>query len=372
MHRKPNGCEVPLSASDACTGLIARNYSHLSCVGDFVFMICIRGGCDMKKILRIVGILAAILIVIIAGVVAYFFLYYPNVDKAPQLTVERTSERIERGRYLANQVSGCLGCHSTRNDDYFAGPIIKGTEGKGGERFGPEFGLPGVLYASNITPSGIGSLTDGELLRAITSGVRKDNSVLFPLMPYPHFTKMSDEDLYSIIAYIRTLKPIPNDIPKSSINFPVSMFIRAVPSTHVSVPQPDSISKADYGDYLVNAAGACSACHTQMDKGGPKKGMVFAGGNEFRIPAGIIRSANITPDEETGIGYWTEDLFVDRFKFYASASSQTLDPKKVGYYTVMPWTMYGGMSEDDLRAIYAYLRTLPPVHNAVTKYEPLK
>jgi hypothetical protein len=326
----------------------------------------------MKKVLRVVTIAAAVLVVLIAAVVAYFFLRYPAVDKAPQLSVKPTAARVERGRYLVNHVAICLDCHSTRNYDVFAGPIVKGTEGKGGERFGPEEGLPGLLYASNLTPAGsVGTMSDGELFRAITSGVRKDNSVLFPLMPYTHFNQMADEDLYAIIAYIRTLKPIPNDVRKSSIDFPVSMFIRAVPAPHAVVPEPARSNQIEYGKYLVNAA-VCSGCHTQSEKGEPKKGMDFAGGNVFNTRVGMIRTANITPDEETGIGYWSEDFFVDRFKYYATDSAQRLDPKKVGYYTVMPWLLYAGMTEQDLRAIYAYLRTMPPVKNAVVKFEPLK
>ncbi len=323
----------------------------------------------MKMGIRVVGILAAIVTIAIVGVGANYFLRYPNVPDPPPLTVDRTPSRIERGRYLANHVSMCIDCHSVRNFEYFAGPLIPGTEGKGGERFGPEEGLPGLLYASNITPAGIGSLTDGELFRIITSGVRKDNSVIFPLMPYTHFNNLSDEDLYSIIAYIRTLPSIPNEVPPSTIDFPVSMFIRAVPAPHESTPEPDRNNKYEYGKYLVNAA-VCAACHTPSDKGDPIAGMEFAGGSEFKTHLGIIRTANITPDEATGIGLWTEDAFVSRFKHFAADSAKTLDPKTVGYYTAMPWTMYAGMTDQDLRAIYTYLRTMPPVTNAVVKYEP--
>ncbi|HLP14856.1 MAG TPA: cytochrome C, partial [Bacteroidota bacterium] len=262
----------------------------------------------MKKLLRVAGILAAIIILFAVGVAAFYFLYYPKVEKAPQLTVERTLGRIERGKYLANHVTMCIECHSTRNFDYFAGPIVKGSEGKGGEHFGADEGVPADLYAPNITPAGVaGTLTDGELLRTITSGVRKDNSVLFPLMPYSRFNKLTDEDLYSIIAYVRTLPPIENTPPKSKINFPVNLFIRAVPTTHTSVPEPNRSNKLEYGKYLVNAA-VCAACHTPMEKGQPKQGMDFAGGREFITTFGTIRTANITPDEQTGIGNWTEDF----------------------------------------------------------------
>ncbi|MGE5313054.1 MAG: c-type cytochrome [Acidobacteriota bacterium] len=324
----------------------------------------------MKKALRVAGLVLAIVLVAVIGFVAYYFLHYPAVDGPAQLTIDRTPARIERGRYLVNHVSICIDCHSVRNLELFAAPVMKGTEGKGGQRFGQEEGLPGTLYASNITPAGIGHYSDGELFRAITSGVKKDNTVLFPLMPYTHFTKMTDEDLYSIIAYVRTLKPIENTVEKSTVDFPVSMFIRAVPQKHVPVSEPDRKNKLEYGRYLVNAA-LCAACHTPTEKGEPKPGMEFAGGNVFDTQVGIIRTANITPDEETGIGRWTEDDFVGRFKYYAKEEAQSLDPKKVGYYTAMPWTMYAGMTEEDLRAIFTYLRSIPPVKNAVVKFEPV-
>lgn len=324
----------------------------------------------MKRGIRIAAGVTVFVLVAIAGIAGYYFLYYPHVGEPPQLVVERTPARLERGKYLVNHVSICLDCHSTRNFDYFAGPVMPGTEGKGGDRFGPEEGLPGLLFASNITPAGIGALTDGEVLRIITSGVRKDNSVLFPLMPYTHYNQMSDEDLYSIVAYLRTLTPIANTVQRSSIDFPVSMFIRAVPTAHEHVAEPDRSNKFTYGKYLVNAA-ACSGCHTQTEKGEPKPGMDFAGGVEFTTRVGIIRTANITPDSVTGIGMWTEEAFVERFKYFAADSAKTLDPKKVGYYTAMPWTLYAGMTEQDLRAVYTYLRTLPPVANAVVKYVPL-
>jgi hypothetical protein len=323
----------------------------------------------MKKALIILSAIAGMIILVLVFGVAFFYLHFPNVDKPSSIVVERTPERIARGKYLATHVTGCIDCHSKRDYTHFSGPVEPGTEGMGGERFGHEMGFPGTFYAANITPAGIGSLTDGEVLRVITSGVRPDGTVLFPLMMYPHYNKMADEDLLSIVAYIRTLPSVQNDVPRSTMNFPVSMFMRALPSTHRYHSEPDRVNSVEYGDYLVNAAG-CSDCHTQAVKGEPVKGMEFAGGFEFTTPMGLIRSANITPDEATGIGLWTEEIFIRRFKDYASENAVKLDPAVVGYHTVMPWTVYAGMTDEDLRAIYAFLKTLPAVSNVVVKYEP--
>ena len=317
----------------------------------------------LKFIGWVVGVVAGVLILL----VAYFFWKYPDVDRPPVMKVEASPERLARGKYLANHVTVCIDCHSERNWTLYSGPIIPGTEGKGGFRFGKEFGFPGSIYARNITPSGIGSMTDGELFRAITSGVRKNGQAMFPIMPYPSFNKLSDEDLYSIIAYIRTLKPVESTIPETELDFPVNFIVRTIPTRHSPVQAPDPSNLYEYGKYLVNAA-ACSDCHSQQVKGEVVKGLEFAGGMEFPFPEGIVRSANITPDEDTGIGSWTLDNFVERFKHYAAADTATLEAEASLHNSFMPWVMFSGMTDQDLTAIYKHLRTLPPVKNKVEKF----
>ena len=323
----------------------------------------------MKKGVRILLVAVALVVILLGSLLVYFFSKYPDAGPAPNLTIAPTAARLERGRYLVNNVSVCLNCHSTRDWTKFSGPTIPGTDGKGGERLGEEFGLPGTLFASNITPSGIGKISDGGLMLAITSGIGKDHRALFPIMPYPNFTRMSDEDLYSIIAYIRTLKPVENSVPERTLNFPLNLIVRMIPKPHSPRNVPVRSDTVGYGEYLVTAA-SCSACHTRMKKGEPIPGMAFAGGNEFVLPQGTVRSANITPDDETGIGGWTKDLFVLKFKQFATPDSTTTSPESMGYNSVMPWTDYAGMTEDDLGAIFAYLRTLTPVHNLVEKFTP--
>ena len=122
----------------------------------------------------------------------------------------------------------------------------------------------------------------------------------------------------------------------------------------------------DYGGYLVNAAG-CNECHTNVIKGKHVGRNGFRRRtSEFNFPdKKRIVSANITPDKETGIGYWTEEAFVNKFKFYADASKLQPYRSNKDFQTVMPWNMYGGMDSSDLKAIYAYLRTLKPINNKV-------
>jgi len=112
---------------------------------------------------------------------------------------------------------------------------------------------------------------------------------------------------------------------------------------------------------------SCVTCHTRMERGQPLPGMAFAGGLEFRMRSGGVQySANITPDQETGIGRWTVDQFVARFKTVAEAdeASLALNGRK---NTEMPWRDYGGMTTEDLTAIFAYLQTVPAVHHAVAR-----
>ena len=326
----------------------------------------------MKKILKVVAWILGAIIVLIGAGLGYLFLKYPDVGPVRDLQVAATPERLARGKYLANNVCVCIDCHSTRDWNYFSGPITPGTEGKGGEPFDRSMGFPGAIYAHNITPAALGSQPDGILYRAITTGVDKNGKAMFPIMPYPHFNSLSEDDVLSLIAYVRTLKPIENTPPQTQLDPPMNIIVRTIPLKRTPQPQPDTSSLYEYGKYLVNAA-SCIECHTKMDKGKPLPGMDFAGGFEFPFPNGqIVRSANITPDEETGIGSWSETDFVGKFKFYDNPEGRTITPESMGYNTVMPWTMFAGMTDQDLKAIYKYLRTVKPVKNNVEKYTPLK
>jgi hypothetical protein len=126
-----------------------------------------------------------------------------------------------------------------------------------------------------------------------------------------------------------------------------------------------------YGEYIVNAAG-CFDCHTRQEKGS-YVGEPFAGDFTFELPGGTLRSPNITP-HGTGIGGWTREQFIARFKQYADSSytPQPVDMMKGDFQTLMPWMMYAGMTEADLGAMYDYLRTVKPVENSVVRWQARK
>ena len=310
------------------------------------------------------------LIVVVAGAgVAYFYVRYPMVPPAENIAIQSTPEKVARGEYLSNHVTGCVECHAERDFSKYAGPVRPESLGKGGENFGDPETPVRVLYSKNITPAGIGSWTDGEVLRAFTVGVNKDGEPLFPIMPYPRYARLSREDAEAIVVYLRTLEPIEYTAPARELGMPLPIVVRTIPS-HVTLrPMPPKTDRVAYGEYLTNAA-VCGECHTPMDdQGTPLPGRDYSGGFEMKLRGGgVVRSANITPDADTGIGTWDEQQFVDKFKAFDGAEHRTLTAAEQRENTWMPWYAYAGMTREDLGAIYTYLRSLKPIINRVQKH----
>lgn len=321
----------------------------------------------IKKLLKVVIGLLVLAIIVLGGLIAYAVYFLPNVP-LEEVKIEYTHERIKRGEYLVKTVTQCLDCHSERDWDRFSGPIKPGTEGAGGERFDQSSGFPGSYTATNLTPHHLKDWSDAELFRAITAGVSRDGRPLFPIMPYPNYGKMDREDIYSIIAYIRSLPPIKTDMPPPSSDFPMSIIIHAIPSAPEFSKRPMKSDKVAYGGYLVNA-GVCIECHTPAKSGQIVPELAFSGGRYIDTKKASVLTANITPDKETGIGAWSEQDFIARFKaFDKSSGMYKEDAVKDGdFNSPMPWQAYAGMSEEDLAAIYAYLMSVKPIKNKVAK-----
>ena len=325
----------------------------------------------MNKLFKILGrIISAIILVLVAGMI-YFNTVYPKVEKPANIKVEMTPARIARGEYLAKHVAVCIDCHSTRDWSKYSGPVVEGTMGRGGQVFDEKIGIPGTIYVKNITPAALGNWEDGEIIRAITCGVNKNGEALFPIMPYMNYNQLSKEDLYSIVSYIRTLKPIKGEYPAKELNFPVNFIVKTLPvDRYKSSNSIDKNDPVNYGKYLVTTAG-CADCHTPSKDGTPIKGRDFAGNSQFNLPIGILRTANITPDNETGIGSWTKEMFIARFKNFDPQNHEYVSVHKNSFNTIMPWTMYAGMTEEDLGAIYQYLRTIKPIKSKVEIFTAL-
>lgn len=321
----------------------------------------------MRRIILLLVILTMPVIAVAGIALTVFLAIYPDTDPPPNLTLETTPDSIARGAYLANHVSVCVDCHSHRNWANYSGPVKPGTEGQGGEKFGSGGGLIGVVYSPNITSEHLGHWTDGEIARAITSGISRNGTALSPVMPYSGYNHLAEEDLYAIITYIRTLRPIKSQVPERRLDFLTEMLVRMMPIPYTAPSRPDPADSVVYGAYLASIAG-CADCHTPKERGTPVPDMKMAGGLEFPLPdGGVVRASNITPDAAEGIGRWSKKDFVARFKLYEDLDRRKM-PVQEGRNTVMPWTRYAGMSEKDLEAVFTYLQTVTPVRNTVTTH----
>jgi len=321
----------------------------------------------MKKLGK--GLLYLVIAVILIAIVtvSYITLALPDVSAPENIQIALTPQRIERGKYLANHVSLCMDCHSKRDWSKPIGAIDADKFGAGGDNFDSnDDGLPGNIYVPNITPHNLKNWTDGEILRAITAGERKDGSAIFPIMPWDYFSKMSREDLYSIIAYLRTLKPIvTNPYPKRKLDFPLNILVHTMPQEATLGQIPLQSDTVKYGAYIIRTA-VCGGCHSPLKNGKVIPGMDYAGGRDFKIDGKSYFSANITPDKATGIGNWTREAFVARFKSFTDSARAT--HKSPSAFSPMPWYDYSGMKEVDLKAIYAYLKSIKPVNHKVNNW----
>ncbi len=299
---------------------------------------------------------------------ASIYIFFPNVERSPVIKVKMTSARLERGKYLFFNVAACAGCHSQRDESRFTMPVIKGTEGMGGERFDHRLGFPGSFTAKNLTPFHLGNWSDGDIYRAITTGVSKDGHALFPIMPYEHYALMDTEDIFSIIAYLRSIKSCNANWPESQFDFPINIIVRTIPKDVQAAIKPDTSNIIAYGKYLVNMA-SCLTCHTDARRGKIIDSLAFGGGREMPLfTGGVVRSANISPDSLTGIGSWSSELFVNRFKSFEDSVFEPGKVERNQFNTIMPWTLFAKLKTSDLQAIYAYLRTVKPIHNNVTRF----
>jgi mono/diheme cytochrome c family protein len=316
-----------------------------------------------KWFLLVVLALACLTAIAITFTVGWRPFLGPEARPLTSRTFERTPQRLERGRYIANGYGGCIYCHSPHDWSAPAHPLVPGREGSGGAL--PYAGLPGRIVAPNLTPdpeTGAGRWTDDQLARAIREGVAHDGRALFPIMPYTHYRHMPDEDLASIVVYLRSLPPVRNALPRTELIFPVKYLIRNVPKPVLSpvldlAPVFEPVKR---GEQLVNLGG-CGDCHTPRDRDRDLPGMAFAGGTPFPGPWGYVAAANITPDA-SGIPYYDEALFIAAMRT-GFVRARPLNP-------VMPFQVVKNVSDDDLKAMFAYLRTLKPVRHRVDNSEP--
>jgi mono/diheme cytochrome c family protein len=308
--------------------------------------------------LRRISILALSAVAIPAG----FLFLTRGAGPAPSVHITMTPSRVARGKYVYT-VAGCDGCHSPRDWSRFAGPVAASKRGQG-VGFPAELGFGTDLSSANITPdaeTGIGLWSDGEKIRAIRDGIGRGGRTLHPLMR--RYRRMSDEDVYSLVAYLNTLHPLRHAVGKPTMPFLWPLLARENVRPAGRVAEPDRHNRIRYGEYLATMAG-CRGCHTAA-RTSPFGRALFAGGRRFHLAGGTVISTNITPDPYTGIGRWSEQDWVDRvyrYREYAEQESPKVGP---GSLTVMPWLELSQMREDDLKAIFAYFRAQKPVYRLI-------
>lgn len=314
----------------------------------------------MKKMIAFSRLL---LFIIVAG----FLIACNNETSTPALTKEDSARiQLEHGKYLVNSVVNCVDCHSTLDLNKFSLPVVPGTEGSGGFPMHDVEPIPGKVYTSNITPFVLKDWTDEEIARAMTQGINKKGDTLFPIMPYHGLSVMAKEDVDAVIAYIRTLKPIENVVPAREMYVPMAVFGPIPQNDYKTNVRPDTADMIKYGEYLTSIA-HCTDCHTPFTKEGPRDmDKYMAGGHTFKLPPFTVTVANITPDSATGIGSWTEEMFLAKFRTNSTPEILKTEPGK--FNTIMPWSFYGTMKDIDLKAIYAYLKTVKPISNKIEKW----
>jgi len=309
----------------------------------------------LRKIFLIGGTL--LLVVVAAGAVFVGTRQNLKFDPPyPEVVASTDSAVIERGHYIVRVMAPCASCHGD--------PKQRPANASGAEIplvGGYAFAIPpGTFYTRNLTPdsaTGLGAVSDKAIARALRYGVGHDGRALLPFM---EMQGLADDDLRAVVSYLRTQPPVRNAVPPHHFNV-LGMIVKATALSKPVGPasEPPKIAprgaSVETGRYIVESVALCWACHTERSQmTGALVGPRFGGTTNFNEPDDPAHSwspPNITSDPATGrLGKMSEDQFVARFRQGRLLSGSP-----------MPWQAFSKLSEDDLRSIYRYLMTIPPV-----------
>ena len=306
----------------------------------------------MKTTVKILGILVSLVCLFLL----YVQLTFKQTFEANPTGIKSSSDSniIARGKYLVQGAAHCYTCHmpdSLRKNGDKERMI-------GGNPLKTPFA---TFYTPNITSdqeTGIGNFTDEQLARAIRYNVNHNSRAMVGFMT---FNGMTDDDISAIISYLRSTPPVHNVVPEHDYNIVGKVLIRFLVkpvSANVENIQPDTT--AEYGKYLAYNVTNCNGCHTKRGSTGDFVGEPFAGGSSWKHDEATYTSANLTPDDSTGrISKWSQNAFIQRFRAGRALPNSP-----------MPWEAYQILSDNDLKALYKFLRQLPSVHNEVKTYSP--
>jgi mono/diheme cytochrome c family protein len=325
---------------------------------------------SFSKPIRIAAIVLVVVLLAAAGAVGYSLVGYRKVWDVPLPSTRavRDPAAIARGRYIVYGPGRCADCHAAdaARPALLRGEDVPLTGGSG------ETTYLGTWRAPNLTPddaTGIGNVTDGQLARMIRYGVNRAGHIGLPFMD--SFADLAEADLVAILSFLRSLPPAPGVPPDQEINLlgKVALTYFIEPYAPAGSPPADLTPEASpgYGAYLAKSLGGCGACHTARSlKTGQYQSPFFSGGLQFRSrlhPGSMYVSPNLTPDEATGhIAHWSEEDFIKRFR----AGLVVAD-------SPMPWGGFSRMTDTDLRALYRFLQSLPPVrHDVGPTLQPMR
>jgi mono/diheme cytochrome c family protein len=307
-----------------------------------------------------------LMVVVIAGVLAYILLLPGATDFAPGKRVSlgayhghdpsgapkelANATLVQRGEYLT-RAADCVVCHTAKDGTPFIG--------------GRAFVLPfGTLYSTNITPdveTGIGLYTDADFLNAVHRGIGRDGKTLYPAMPYPSYTLMSDADALAIKAYLFTLAPVHAPATPNTLAFPFNqralMSLWSAFFNHDKRYRPNSDESAEWnrGAYLVEAMEHCSECHTPRN-------IFFSLNNRDKFQGAVQagwRAYNITADRDSGLGTWS-DMDIAHYLSSGHAAGRGAASGPMGEAVD---ESISRLSASDIAAMVTYLRTIPALRS---------
>ncbi|RPI45661.1 MAG: cytochrome c [Bacteroidetes bacterium] len=316
----------------------------------------------MKKSVKIVlfSLLGIILVLFVIAMYVNISGIPSYENQAEELVVEVTPERVAEGARIAAVM--CASCHGS-------------TDGKLGGSFMADASDFGEVHAPNITQHpqfGITQYTDGELVYLLRTGIRRDGQYVPPWMP--KFPLLSDEDIYSIVAFLHSDHPQvqPSDLESVPVNanFLAKMLSRTVfkplPYPESPIEAPDRSDKVAYGRYLSVAKFDCYSCHSAsfkaIDMMVPENTEGFFGGGNKLYDRDLkeIYSPNLTMSKETGLGDWSEGDFIRTLRYGMRPDNTPLR------YPMAPAPM---ITDEEASAIWVYLQTVPVIENKVPRVE---
>jgi mono/diheme cytochrome c family protein len=267
-------------------------------------------------------------------------------------------DQVVRGQYVFALAGGC-GCHTAEG-----GPVNAG---------GRPLKTPyGTFYGTNITPDpthGIGTWTDQQIIDSIRLGTRPDGSVLSPVMPYPAFSGMSDEDVTALVAYLRSLPAVARanqphvlSLPFASVAVRVWRWLFFTPVTAPAQAPSEGVAR---GQYISEHIAHCQECHTPRTRTGTLDRSLYLAGNQDGVDGEV--TPNITPDTETGIGEWSEDEIVSLLQTGFRPNFDNVQGLMALLIEGVREGGYKDMTQEDALAIARYLKSVPPLVHRIEK-----